>query len=446
VNVTENRPALHTALRTPAGKGLPGIETEVQRTRARVADFVSRIRDGSLRGCTGKPFRHVVYIGIGGSHLGPELAVRALGTDRRLDIRFVSNIDGYALSQALDGCDPERTLFVTASKSFSTLETLENSRTARSWFLERTGLADGVANHFAAISANVEAAAAFGIHPDNVFPMWDWVGGRYSLWSAVGMPVALALGNSAFDALLAGARAMDEHFADAPLEHNMPVLAALFGVWNTNFLGAENHAVLAYDERLTLLPLYLQQLETESNGKRTRVDGTAVDTHTMPILWGGVGTSGQHAYHQLLHQGTRAFSADFIFTAESATPLLHHHRWLQANALAQSQAMFLGDATTQPEKQVPGNHATTTLVLDRLDAYHLGALLALHEHQVFCQGVIWGINSFDQWGVELGKRLANPIHEALEGGESRMQDASTRFLINHLRAFDQSSASSGSQP
>ncbi len=433
VNQSEARPALHTALRTPSGMGLPHIDQLVQDTLSQVRIFVDRIRNGQHTGITGKSIRHVVFIGIGGSHLGPELAVRAIGSDGVLDIRFVSNIDGYALATALRGCDPERTFFITASKSFLTLETLENSRSARTWFLERTNQTAGISRHFAAISANVKAANEFGITSENIFPMWDWVGGRYSLWSAVGMPVALAAGTRTFDALLAGARAMDEHFASAPHETNLPVLAALAGVWNTNFLGANNHAVLVYDERLALLPMYLQQLEMESNGKRVHQDGSAVNTHTMPILWGGIGTSGQHAYHQLLHQGTRAYSADFIFSASSGSELTDHHRWLEANALAQSQAMMLGERGVSSEREVPGEHPTTTLVLDRLDAFHLGALLAMHEHKVFCQGVIWGINSFDQWGVEIGKRLANPIYKQLTGADASGQDRSTRFLIDHLR-------------
>jgi len=433
VNQSEGRPALHTALRAPPGKGLPDIDQLVQDTLSRVRSFVERIRSSQHTGITGKGIRHIIFIGIGGSHLGPELAVRAIGNDGVLDIRFVSNIDGNALVTALKGCDPERTFFITASKSFSTLETLENSRSARSWFLERTNQAAGISKHFAAISANVKAANEFGITSENIFPMWDWVGGRYSLWSAVGMPVALGAGTRTFDALLAGARAMDEHFESAPHATNLPVLAALAGIWNTNFLGANNHAVLVYDERLTLLPMYLQQLEMESNGKRVHQDGSAVTTHTMPILWGGVGTSGQHAYHQLLHQGTRAYTADFIFSAASGSELTDHHRWLEANALAQSQAMMLGEGGVSSEREVPGDHSTTTLILDRLDAFHLGALLAMHEHKVFCQGVIWSINSFDQWGVEIGKRLANPIYRQLTGADASGQDRSTRFLIDHLR-------------
>jgi glucose-6-phosphate isomerase len=432
VNSSERRPALHTQLRAPDGVGHKGIGNLVQTTLARMKEFCRLVREGEWRGCSGKTIRTVVFIGIGGSHLGPELAVRALGSDDRLQLRFVANIDGSALTKALLGADPETTLFITASKSFSTLETLENSRSARSWFLERTGAPGSLPQHFVAISANVAAAQAFGIHPDNVFPMWDWVGGRYSLWSAVGLPVALASGFESFDALLAGARAMDQHFATAEPARNLPLLLALASIWNTNFLGAASHAVLCYDERLALLPDYLQQLEMESNGKRVNLGGEPVDLHTMPILWGGTGTAGQHAYHQLLHQGTRAFSADFIVCAKAGSPLSHHHDWLLAHAIAQGQAMMQGDRDTTPEKQVPGNHPTSTLILERLDPFQLGSLLALFEHKVYAQAVIWGINPFDQWGVELGKRLATPIFEQLGGASSDSQDASTRHLIQLL--------------
>jgi len=433
VNPSENRPALHAQLRAPAGDGLAGIGDLVQPTLAKMREFCHRIRSGAWKGLSGRAIDTIVFIGIGGSHLGPELAVRAIGSDGRLQLRFVANIDGTTLTQALQGADPETTLFITASKSFSTLETLENSRSARSWFLERTGLPEKLPQHFVAISANVSAAQEFGIHPDNVFPMWDWVGGRYSLWSAVGLPVALASGFEAFEEMLAGARAMDRHFASAEPTGNLPLLLALISIWNTNFLGAASHAMLCYDERLAFLPSYLQQLEMESNGKRVNTSGEPVDLHTMPILWGGTGTAGQHAYHQLLHQGTRAFSADFIFCAEPGSPLRHHHNWLLAHAIAQGQAMMQGERETTPEKQVPGNHPTSTLILDRLDPFHLGSLLALFEHKVYAQAGIWGINPFDQWGVELGKRLATPVYKQLGGAPADAQDASTRHLIHVLR-------------
>ncbi len=434
VNTSEDRPAMHTALRTPAGAGLASFEPHVQAALAGMHKLVDKLTTGELRGATNRAITDIVHIGIGGSHLGPELAVRALPGTGRFKIHFVANIDGHAISTALAACDPERTAVIVVSKSFSTLETLRNAEAARAWFLERGFTAMDIARHFFAISANVQEAARFGIPAENVFPMWDWVGGRYSVWSTVGLPIALACGTKVFADMLTGAHQMDRHFAEAPLTENLPVLLALTGIWNSNFLGASNHAVLAYDERLALLPLYLQQLETESNGKSVRLDGQTVDVQTMPILWGGVGTTGQHAYHQLLHQGTRAFSADFIVAAKPDHHLEDHHRWLQANALAQSQAMMIGDEQPQAEKRVPGNHPTTTFVLEQLDAHHLGALLALYEHKVFCQGVIWGINSFDQWGVELGKRLAGPIYQQLGGTAVLNQDASTQHLIGRLRA------------
>ena len=306
-----------------------------------------------------------------------------------------------------------------------------NADSARAWFLERTGDAAAIGRHFVAVSTNLEAAAAFGIPEANVYPMWDWVGGRYSVWSPVGLPIALAIGRQGFLEFLAGGHAMDVHFRRTPFATNLPVLMALAGIWNYNFLGVNNQAILPYSERLRLLPDFLQQLIMESNGKSVRQDGTSLTVHSMPIVWGGRGTNGQHAYHQLLHQGTRSFAADFIIVA-SGEPTDTHHRWLNANALAQSQAMLLGQDDADPHKRVSGNKATTTLVLDELTPASLGSLIALYEQVVFCQGVIWDINSFDQWGVELGKRLALPIFEQLGGQSALGQDASTRGLIEYL--------------
>ncbi|MCY4566050.1 MAG: glucose-6-phosphate isomerase, partial [Gammaproteobacteria bacterium] len=291
---------------------------------------------------------------------------------------------------------------------------------------------DAVGRHFVAVTANREAAAAFGLPQENLFPMWDWVGGRYSLWSAVGLPIVLALGASAFAELLNGAHAMDRHFQTAPAKGNAPLLAALLGIWNIDFLGAASHAVLPYDERLRLLPAYLQQLETESNGKRVRHDGSSVGVHTAPVIWGGTGTTGQHAFHQLLHQGTRSFTADFIVCAATEHGLEEHHRWLVANALSQGKAMAVGNDADDAHRAVPGNHATSTIVLDRLAPAPLGALLAFYEHKVFCQGLIWDINSFDQWGVELGKQLAITVFGQLAGESTKGQDRTTRSLIEHL--------------
>lgn len=432
VNRTEGRAALHTALRA-AEADRPGIAGEAGPVMARILDLADAVRDGTWRGSSGRTITDVIHIGIGGSHLGPELAVEALTRPwhRGPRVHFVANIDGAALNRALTGLDPARTLFVLVSKSFSTLETRVNADSARAWLLERTGDVSAIARHFVAISTNVEAAAAFGIPAANLYPMWDWIGGRYSVWSPVGLPIALALGREGFLEFLAGGRAMDVHFRETPFPANMPVLMALAGIWNYNFLGVTSQVILPYSERLRLLPDFLQQLIMESNGKSIRQDGTPLNVHSMPIVWGGRGTNGQHAYHQLLHQGTRSFAADFIIVADGEPPALHH-RWLNANALAQSQAMLQGQADADPHKRVTGGKPSTTLVLPALDPASLGALIALYEQMVFCQGIIWDINSFDQWGVELGKRLAVPIYEQLGGKSALGQDTSTRGLIEYL--------------
>lgn len=437
VNTTEQRPALHTALRA-APEDRPEIAADVTAVQARLNELVAKVRDGRWLGYGGKALTDVVHIGIGGSHLGPELATLALASQSFSSprIHFVANVDRAALDAVLRGLNPERTAFIIASKSFSTLETRINAASARSWFLERVGRLDAIARHFIAISSNTTAAAEFGIEPANTFEVWDWVGGRFSLWSAVGLPVMLAIGVSGFQQLLAGAAAMDDHFRHTALADNLPVLMALTGIWNYNFLGVTNHAILPYSERLRLLPDYLQQLEMESNGKSVSISGESVTNHTMPILWGGRGTNGQHAFYQLLHQGSRSFTADFILTTageDASAQVADHQRWLLANGLGQSQAMAQGQDDPDPHKVVAGGHATTTIVLPQLNPFSLGALLALYEHKVFCQGVIWDINSFDQWGVELGKRLAKPIFEQLGGKSALLQDASTQGLIKHLR-------------
>ncbi len=434
VNPTEQRPALHTALRAPLASRPTTYAEAVKETLTRMLDFAERVRSGSWRGATGKAITSVVHIGIGGSHLGPELAVQAMegwhGTGP--GVRFVANIDRSALDAALTGLDPETTLFIVASKSFTTLETRVNADSARAWFLERMADLDALQHHFVAITENVEAARNFGMSPQQLFPMWDWVGGRYSLWSAVGLPVAISAGADAFRELLAGAHAVDDHFRNSPLTGNVPVLMALTGIWNYNFLGVSNHAILPYSARLALLPNYLQQLEMESNGKSVDLDGNAVTVHTAPIIWGGEGTNGQHAFHQLLHQGTRSFTADFIMVGQPDGNDVHG-RWLLANGLAQSQAMMAGQDAEDPHRRVAGDHATTTLVLPELNPFALGSLLALYEHKVFCQGVIWNINSFDQFGVELGKTLSVPIFNQLAGNSAVRQDASTRGLVELLR-------------
>ncbi len=438
INRSEGRAVLHSALR----QGAPGADAKivdaVASTRERLCRCAESIRSGSWVGYTGKAITDVVHIGIGGSHLGPELVVEAL-TDYKnthLKLHFVANIDAHELQAALHGLNPATTLFVVVSKSFSTLETQVNARSARSWFLERTANRQGIGKHFLGITSNMPAALAFGFEEQNIFPLWDWVGGRFSLWSAVGLPILLSIGTAQFDHFMSGAREVDEHFASTPAVRNVPLLSALFATWNYNFLGAASLAVLCYDERLKLLPVYLQQLEMESNGKSVNLAGEAVAMHTMPILWGGTGTKGQHAYHQLLHQGTRAYTADFVVVATDDRHMPEHHNWLLANALAQSQAMAIGYQAqeTEPHKQVTGNHSTTTVVLEQLGPRQLGGLLAIYEHKVFCQGIIWDINSFDQWGVELGKNLAEPIYAELAGGEaSAALDATTRHMLDHLQ-------------
>lgn len=441
INSSENRPVLHSALRGGAPAAGADIIAAVTACRTRLAACAESIRSGNWRGYSNKAITDIVHIGIGGSHLGPELVVEALADYKNTHLRlhFVANIDANELDRVLRPLNPETTLFVVVSKSFGTLETQVNALSARSWFLERTADTSAISKHFIGVTSNSAAALAFGLAETNLFPLWDWVGGRFSLWSAVGLPIMLSIGVEGFDELLSGAREADEHFASTDAAQNVPLLSALFATWNTNFLGAASLAILSYDERLDLLPDYLQQLEMESNGKSVTTEGEPVGWHTMPILWGGTGTKGQHAYHQLLHQGTRAYAADFIVVATDDRDRPEHHNWLLANALAQSQAMAIGHqaAEHEPHKHVSGNHSTTTIVLDRLAPRQLGALLAVYEHKVFCQGVLWDINSFDQWGVELGKRLAEPIYAVLAADISQAKhniDPVTQNLLDHLQA------------
>ena len=437
VNFTEGRAALHTALRDPASRQTKAAGEEVAQTRQRLLEFAEAVRRGERQGYLGDAFTHVLHIGIGGSQLGPQLVTEALGgAGQPLQVLYVANIDDHAIEAALAALRPETTMFVIASKTFSTLETLANAAAARSWFLERSNRRDALRRHFFAVTANAAGAAEFGLPPDNVFPLWDWVGGRFSLWSAVGLPIALGLGKTGFEALLAGAHAMDRHFQQAPPHGNAPLLAALIDIWNYNFLGVGQHLFLPYDHRLRRLPTHLQQLITESNGKRTRRDGADVGLHTAAAVWGGEGTNSQHAFHQMLHQGTRAFTADFILSAEAGSGWSEGRRWLLANGIAQGQALALGWRSDDPHQAAPGNHGANTLVLDRLDPRNLGALLAFFEHRVFCQGVIWDINSFDQWGVEFGKKLAKHIYHQLGKGAALTQDDSTRALLAHLQALN----------
>lgn len=438
INRSEHRAVLHSALRGGAPNVSPEITVSVNDTLQRMRSFAEGIRSGRKRGYTGKAFRDVVHIGIGGSHLGPELVTNALRdfATTSLRVHFVANIDANELHDALAGLNPETTLFIVVSKSFGTLETKVNANSARSWFLERTAAPQAIADHFIGVTTNIEAASEFGLDPDNLLPMWDWVGGRFSLWSAVGLPILLSIGTEHHQAFLDGAREVDLHFANAAPDANVPLLKALYGIWNYNFLGAGSLAVLSYDERLGLLPDYLQQLEMESNGKSVSQQGDPVGVHTMPILWGGTGTKGQHAYHQLLHQGTRAYTADFIVVGRDDRALREHHDWLVANAFAQAEAMAVGfhAGDDEPHRNVPGNHPSTTILFDALEPRQLGALLAMYEHKVFCQGAIWGLNSFDQWGVELGKQLAVPIYEQLSSGNTQAESVNaTMQLVEYLR-------------
>jgi glucose-6-phosphate isomerase len=453
INNTEGRAALHVALRATEAMTLDGqdVVASVRRVRASMHRFSAGVRSGEIAGYSGERFRAVVNIGIGGSDLGPLMATEALAAYRDPDIAsyFVSNVDGTHLAEVLKRVQPASTLFIVASKTFTTQETLANAHSARSWLTRALGTEAAVSRHFVALPTNLEATARFGIAPENVFEFWDWVGGRYSLWSAIGLSIAIAIGMDRFDEMLAGANAMDRHFRNAPLEANMPVTLALLGVWYTNFFGARSHAVLPYDQYLARFPAYLQQLEMESNGKSVNREGHAVDYATCPVVWGEPGTNGQHAFYQLLHQGTVLVPADFIAPIQTHNPLDGHHRLLLANFIAQTEALMRGKSEAEvrreleqqgleadalerllPHKVFAGNRPTNSIVLERLTPAALGALIALYEHKVFVQGVLWGVNSFDQWGVELGKQLAQRILEEVASDAIAPQhDSSTSALI-----------------
>ena len=461
INFSEKRAVMHPALRYLKLGAFPSAEwdvmPEVRAVRAQMRTFSERVRGGLWRGFSGEAIRDVVNIGIGGSDLGPKMVVRTLSAYQRSGMRmhFVSNVDSAHLAKLLDSLDPRSTLFVVASKTFSTQETMLNAHTARAWLCAAAGegWARALPLHFVAVTSDVGRAATFGLPEANVFRMWDWVGGRYSLWSAVGLPIALAIGMNGFERLLAGAQAMDTHFCEAPFDKNLPVLMALIGVWNTNFLGASTSAVLPYNESLRFLPSFLQQLEMESNGKTVGRDGQPLSCQANPIVWGEIGSNGQHAFFQLLHQGGWLVPSDFIASAQSDFPLPGHQAPLMANFLAQSAALAFGKTEAEaraeleaagiaadqiaallPHKVFAGNQPSTTIFLPRLDPFHLGMLLALYEHKVFVQGVVWGINSFDQWGVELGKQLAGRLLPALQGeGDTVGLDQSTRALIAWCR-------------
>jgi glucose-6-phosphate isomerase len=434
VNVTENRPALHMALRGDEHVQVDGRDVlpEVQRNRERMRVVAQAVREGHWKGFTGEPIRSVLGLGIGGSALGPRLALEALRADADgPEVRFVANIDAAELDDALDGFDPASTLVVVASKTFTTQETMANALAARRWIEASLG-PDAIAKHVIAATANNAEAAQWGLPECNVFPFSEWVGGRFSLWSSVGLPLAIGIGMPRFEQLLAGAHAADLAFRSDPLERNVPALAALVGVWNRNALGAATLAVLPYASRLESLPAYLQQLEMESNGKRVDANGDPLEHASCPVVWGGVGTPGQHAFHQWLHQGTDAVACDFIVVAQAMGATREHHEILLAHALAQSEALMEGLATPQTHKACPGDRPSTTYVLPSLDAFHLGALLAIYEHKVFAQGVLWGIDSFDQWGVELGKTIAGRILPALRGADSTVHPA-THHLLGLIR-------------
>lgn len=454
VNNTEHRPALHTALRD-ADSHIPDA-TSVHQTYDRMAALVEAVSNGQWLGFDSQTITDVVNIGIGGSDLGPQMATHALRPFHTGTLRthFVSNVDPACLQDLLTWLDPARTLFIVASKSFTTLETLQNAEAAKSWLLAASQQPEAISRHFVAVSTAVQKALAFGIHADNIFPMWDWVGGRYSLWSAIGLPIAFATGMPVFQRLLQGAAAMDKHFATAPLTHNIPVLAGLIGFWNQHFWDAHSHVILPYDHYLRYFPDYLQQLDMESNGKHVTHNGQQLPYRSGPVIWGSVGTNGQHSFHQLLHQGTHCIPADFIITLQSHhSACAEQHRHLLANALAQSQALMYGKQESQireelraqgqdaaqiealwPHKYIPGNRQSTVIALDQLTPETLGALIALYEHKVYVQSVLWDINAFDQWGVELGKQLSGPIFAGLQDSSKTLQDTATQALISRYHA------------
>jgi len=453
INTTEGRAVLHTALRAPAGASIvvdgKNVVPEVQAVLAKMSEFSERVRSGAWKGHTGKSIKNIVNIGIGGSDLGPYMATEALRfySARHLTFRFVSNVDATDFAEATHDLDPEETLFIVCSKTFTTLETLGNAKTARDFLLAKLKDPAAVKKHFVAVSTNAEEVAKFGIDTANMFGFWDWVGGRYSYDSAVGLSLMLAIGGEAFNDMLSGFHAMDEHFRTAPFAHNMPVLLALIGVWYNNFHGAETFAVLPYDQYLARFSAYLQQLDMESNGKRVTLKGETVDYETGPILWGQPGTNGQHAFYQLIHQGTKLVPCDFIGFIHSLNPIGSHHDLLMANFFAQTEALAFGKTSAEvaqegvapaltTHKSFPGNRPTNTLLCDRLTPSMLGKLVALYEHKVFVQGVIWQINSFDQWGVELGKVLAKRIGSELEAKSepTLAHDSSTNTLIERYRA------------
>jgi glucose-6-phosphate isomerase len=459
INLTEHRAVLHTALRNRSNRPvyvngadvMPGIN----RVLAHMREFTHDVRDGIWKGYTGKAMTDVVNLGIGGSDLGPVMVTEALKpyASPGLRVHFVSNVDGTHIAEALKAVQPETTLFIVASKTFTTQETLTNAETAKRWFLDSGAPAEAVARHFVALSTNTREVQKFGIDPKNMFEFWDWVGGRYSLWSAIGLSIAVAIGMDNFEELLSGAFAMDEHFRTAPLESNIPVIHAMLGIWYNNFFDAQSYAILPYDQYLHRFPAYLQQGDMESNGKSVTRDGNRVDYSTGPIVWGEPGTNGQHAFYQLIHQGTKLVPADFIAPIETHNPIGEHHAILLSNFLAQTEALMRGKTGDEaraelqaagvredqieqlvPHKVFEGNKPSTSIVLRKLTPRSLGSLIALYEHKIFVQGIVWNINSFDQWGVELGKQLAKKILPEIEAPKPvTSHDTSTNGLINYIK-------------
>ncbi len=459
INTTEGRAVLHTALRNRSNRPVPvdgkDVMPGVNRVLGQMRDFTERVRSGEWKGYTGKAITDIINIGIGGSDLGPFMVCVALKPYRRPDLHayFVSNVDGTHLGMTLERCDPETTLFVVASKTFTTQETLTNALSAREWFLNKAKDESQIAKHFVAVSTNAQEVSRFGIDTANMFEFWDWVGGRYSLWSSVGLTIAIYFGMSIFEELLQGAFEMDEHFRNAPLEKNLPVILGLVGLWYNNFFGAQTHAILPYDQSLSRFSAYFQQGDMESNGKFVDRDGNRVDYDTGPIIWGEPGTNGQHAFYQLIHQGTRLIPCDFLMPMKTHYPMGEHHKILFSNFFAQTKALMLGKTAEEaraelqaagmqgeelekllPHKVFEGNHPTNSILFRKLDPKTLGSLIALYEHKIFVQGAIWNINSFDQWGVELGKQLASTILPQLsDNSPVSNHDASTNGLINHYK-------------
>jgi glucose-6-phosphate isomerase len=463
INFTENRAVLHTALRNRSNQPVlvdgKDVMPEVNRVLQKMRDFTEQVRSGAWKGYSNKAIDTIVNIGIGGSDLGPVMVCHALKpyASQQLQVHFVSNIDGTHLAQTLQQCNPETTLFIVASKTFTTQETMTNARSARTWFLQHAQDRQHIAKHFVALSTNAMAVEEFGIDPINMFEFWDWVGGRYSLWSAIGLSIALYIGMDHFEQLLSGAHAMDKHFKEAPLARNMPVIMAMLGIWYNNFFNCETHAILPYDQGLSRFPAYLQQGDMESNGKFVNRSGHRIEYSTGPIIWGEPGTNGQHAFYQLIHQGNKLIPCDFIIPIHSQYAVGEqgdeHHKILLANMLAQTKALMQGKTSKEakaeleaqgldhhtimtllPHRVFGGNRPTNTLIIDKLDPFSLGKLIALYEHKIFVQGIVWNINSFDQWGVEYGKQIAQKILPQLSSKqEISDHDSSTNQLINYFK-------------